>query len=187
MGTTTNKHIATGMTIMIGKKIYRVESSVRVTVAKKNPFFKAKLKELSTDKIIEKNFRVDQPVKSVTLEEKKLEYLYFENKHYLFLDVEDFEKIRVAVDVVGEKADYLKEGVEVVAERYGDVVFSIELPQFLEIMVVEIEGDDDDVFVSDTRKKAVIETGATVEVPQFIHVGDIIKIDTTTGEYIQRI
>lgn len=173
------------MTISIGNKLYRVESCVKVTVPKGTPFIKAKLKELSTGEIIEKNFKPDQAIKDVNLEERKLEFLYLEGKDYLFLDVGNLEQVLVPASVIADKVNFLKEGVELKSSFYGDTIFSVDLPQFLELMVSNITttggGKKEQVRV------ATLETGAKVEVPPFIEVGDIIKVDTETGFYIQRV
>lgn len=184
---TTSNQITPGMTISLAGKLYRVESSVKVTVAKGTPFIKTKLQNLVTNEIIEKNFKVDQEIKGVSLQERRLEFLYVEGKKYLFLDIGKLDHVLVPSDIVGIKAEYLKEGVEVKASFYGDTIFSIDLPQFLEIMVVSTEDNKDDVPVSDATKIAVLETGAKIGVPPFIEIGDIIKVDTKTNDYIQRV
>lgn len=178
-----NKQLSPGMTISIGNKLYRVESCVKVTVPKGTPFIKAKLKELSTGEVVEKNFKPDQAIKDVNLEERKLEFLYLEGKDYLFLDIGNLEQVLVPASVISDKVNFLKEGVDLKASFYGDTIFSVELPQFLELMVskIDIGGKKEPVRV------ATLETGAKVEVPPFIEVGDIIKVDTETGFYIQRV
>jgi len=183
----TSNQISPGMTLSIDGKIYRVEFSVRVTVAKGVPFIKTKLKDLMSDEVIEKNFKVDQPVEEVTLSERRLEYLYLEGKDHLFLDIDQLEEALVPVSVVGDKVNYLKESIQIKAMFYGDTIFSIELPQFLELMVMKLEELESKVSVSNASKVALLETGARVEVPLFIEVGDIIKVDTHVGEYVQRI
>lgn len=183
----TNNQISPGMTLSIDGKIYRVETSVRVTVAKGVPFIKTKLKDLMSDEIIEKNFKVDQPVDEVTLSERRLEYLYLEGKDHLFLDIDQLEEVLVPAGVVGDKVNYLKESIQIKAMFYGETIFSVELPQFLELMVMKLEDLESKVSVSNASKIALLETGARVEVPLFIEVGDIIKVDTHVGEYVQRI
>lgn len=185
---TTSNQVSPGMTVSVDGKIYRVESSVKVTVAKGTPFIKTKLRDLVTDELLEKNFKVNQPVSEVALIDHSLEYLYPEGKDYLFLDVENLEQVTASPQILGDKVHYLKEGVQVKAMFYGETIFSLELPQFLELMVVKVEmPGEDSVNVSNTTKKAILETGAKVEVPLFIGTGDIIKIDTHEGEYIQRV
>jgi elongation factor P len=183
-----SNQISPGMTISINKKLFRVESSVKVTVPKGTPFIKTKLRELATNKVIEKNFNLNQEVQDVALEERDLEYLYVEGKDYLFLDFKNLDQVLIPAAVVGENTNYLKEGTVVKASFFGESPFSVELPQFLELMVSsdESEGKDTNILANAT-KTIVLETGAKVEVPPFIEVGDIIKIDTKSNEYIQRV
>lgn len=175
-----------GITLSIRGELFRVESAVKVTVPKGTPFIKVKLRNLSNDKVNEKNFNPDQEVKDVELIERQLEFLYLEGKDYLFLDINSLEIIPVPIEVIGERINFLKEGIGLKASFYGDTVFSVELPQFLELMVVEAEGGAD-LSMSNATKKATLETGAQIEVPPFIEAGDIVKVDTHTEEYIQRI
>lgn len=176
------------MTISLDGKVYRVESSVRVTVAKGTPFVKTKLRNLVTEEIIEKNFKLGQEIQEVSLVDHTLEFLYPEGKDYIFLDIENLEQVPVSAQVLGDKIHYLKEGIQLRAMFYGDTIFSVELPQFLELMVVKAESAEEDKHaVSGTTKKAVLETGAKINVPLFIESGDIIKVDTHANEYIQRV
>ncbi len=182
-----SNQLAPGMTLSLEGKIYRVESCVKVTVAKGVPFFKTKLKDLLSDEVVEKNFKLNQSLQDVSLEERKLEYLYLEGKDYLFLDVGNLEQVLVPSQIIGEKINYLKEGTDLKAMFYGTTIFSIELSQFLELMVVRTEEGHSAAHVANATKIAVLETGARVEVPMFIESGDVIKVDTQTNEYIQRV
>jgi elongation factor P len=174
------------MTIVIDQKIYRVESAVMVTLAKGVPFVKTKLKNMMNDELIEKSFKLEQQIEEVRLSEKRLEYLYLEGKSHLFLDIDSLEHILVAQQVIEDKVKFLKEGIQIKAMFYGDQIFSVELPQFLEIMVSKVdEGDQKNI--SGTTKMATLETGAKIEVPLFIESGDVIKVDTTSYEYVQRV
>lgn len=182
---TTANQITPGMTLNIDGKIYRVESSVKVTAAKGTPFVKTKLRNLITEETIEKNFKLDQTVQEVSLLERNLEFLYPEGKEYLFLDIGNLEQVLVPANILADRVHYLKEGIQVKAMFYGDTIFAVELPQFLEIMVVKTEGAE--AARSATTKKAVLETGAKIDVPLFIESGDVIKVDTQTNDYIQRV
>jgi elongation factor P len=184
---TTSNQLTPGMTLSLDGKIYRVESCVKVTVAKGVPFVKAKLKDLMTDEVIEKNFKLNQSIQDVSLAERKLEYLYLEGKDYLFLDVSHLEQVLVPASIVSDKVNYLKEGTELKAMFYGSSIFSVELPQFLELMVVKTEESQSPAHVANATKLAILETGAKIEVPMFVESGDIIKVDTQTNEYIQRV
>lgn len=180
---TTANQITPGMTLSLDGKIFRVESSVKVTVAKGTPFIKTKLRNLVSDEMIEKNFKLDQIVQEVSLIERTLEFLYPEGKEFLFLDIGNLEQVFVPSQVLSEKVNYLKEGIQVKAVFYGESIFGVELPQFLEIMVVKTEGASPGA----SQKKAVLETGAKINVPLFIESGDVIKVDTQMNEYIQRV
>jgi elongation factor P len=176
-----------GMTISLDGKIYRVESCVKVTVAKGTPFIKAKLKDLISDDMIEKNFKIGQAVQEVALSERKLEYLYLEGKDYLFLDIGNLEQVLVPAAIIGDKVNFLKEGIDIKAMSYGDSIFSVELPQFLELVVVKTESPEGVSPLSNGTKPAVLETGAKIDVPLFIEPGDIVKVDTQSLEWIQRV
>ncbi len=183
---TTANQITPGMTLNIDGKIFRVESSVKVSAARAAPFVKCKLRNIITDETIEKNFKLDQVIQEVSLLERNLEFLYPEGDEYLFLDIGNLEQVHVPASILAEKVHYLKEGIQVKAMFYGETIFAVELPQFLEIMVVKTEASE----VSDASaslKKAVLETGAKIEVPLFIESGDVIKVDTQTNDYIQRV
>ncbi|MDE3055373.1 MAG: elongation factor P [Verrucomicrobiota bacterium] len=179
---TTANQITPGMTLNLEGKIFRVESSVKVTVAKGTPFIKAKLRNLITEEIVERNFKLEQGVQEVSLLEKNLEFLYAEGKEFLFLDTGSLEQVLVSAAALGDKVGYLKEGTEVKAMCYGETIFAIELPQFLELMVVKADPTSEGL-----GKRAILETGAKLNVPLFIEGGDVIKVDTQLNEYIQRV
>lgn len=184
---TTSNQISPGMTLQLDSKIFRVESSVKVSVTKGVPFIKTKLKDLVTGEMVEKNFKVGQEVKEVSLKERRLEFLYTEAKNYVFLDIDDLDTVSVSREVIGDKANFLKEGIQLKAMFYGDAIFSVELPQFLELMVIKTESAESKISVSSASKIATVETGAQIEVPLFIETGDVIKVDTHSKEYIQRV
>lgn len=182
-----SNQITPGIMITIDGIIYRVESAVKVTVPKGTPFIKTKLLNLMTEEMIERNFKEGQTVQEVSLEERMLEFLYVEGKEYLFLDVDRLEKVQIPKKIIGEKVNYIKEGIEVKAMFYGDAIFSVELPQFLELQVVKTEEEEGPAHLGGTTKVAILETGAKIEVPLFIESGDILKVDTSANEYIQRV
>jgi elongation factor P len=183
----TNTSIAAGMTVSINGQLYRVESSVKVTVPKGTPFLKTKLRDLHTNELIEKTFKPNQTIQEVMLIERTLEYLYLESSDYLFLDINNLEQVLVPASIIGSKSNYLKEGIEITAQFYGDTIFTVELPQFLELMVTKTTEGGEQSILANATKPAVLETGAQIEVPLFIDVGDIVKVDTRTDDYIQRV
>jgi len=175
-----------GMTVVINGKIYKVESCTKVTQAPGNPFIKTKLRSLETGNVTEKNFKLNQEIEDVVLEERRLEFLYPDRDKYLFLDIGNLEQVRVPSSIIGSKVNYLKEGVDVKALLYGQTVFSLELPEFLELMVVSTRAPKAGEAQAGA-KIAQLEPGAEIEVPPFIEIGDIIKVSTQLEEYIQRV
>ncbi len=184
---TVSNQLVPGTTIALDGGLYRVETSVKVQAPKGQPFIKATLRELRTDELTERNFTLDQKLDEVALAERHLEFLYPEDQQFVFLDVATLDLVRVEGDVVGDRARYLKEGTAVRAICYGSTIFNIDLPQFLEIMVMKVENPEGKLASAATTKWAVLETGARVEVPLFIEAGDIVKCDTSNNEYIQRV
>lgn len=182
-----SNNISPGMTLSINGKLYRVESSIKVTVPKGTPFIKTKMRDLASNELVEKSFKLNQTVKDVSFIERRIEYLYIEGKDYLFLDIGNLEQVLVPSSIIASKVSYLKEGVELKASFYGDTIFAVELPQFLELMVAKTEGEEKRTPAPNATRIAILETGARIEVPPFIEVGDIIKVDTKTDEYIQRV
>lgn len=174
------------MIINIKGDLFKVESAVKVAAPKGAPFIKVKMKDLSSGKSVEKSFKLDQSIKEVTLVTRQLEFLYIEGKSYLFLDIDSLDRVLVPANVIESRANYLKEGVEVTASLYGDAIFSVELPQFIELMVAKTE-DEKGAHAGSTTKMAQLETGARIEVPSFVEPGDIVKVDTRLDEYIQRV
>lgn len=183
----SSSQITPGMVIILDKKIYKVESCLPVKTATGVSFIKVKLRDFKNDKVIEKNLNMGQEIKEVALQERTLEFLYPEGKKYLFLDIKNLEKVFVLAKALSEKINFLKEGVIIKAKFYSDQVFDIELPMFLELMVVDTQSVFGEVSVANSMKNAVLETGAKIKVPLFIEVGDIIKVDTQRCEYIQRV
>lgn len=184
---TTSNQLNPGMIISIGKHLYKVENVVKVNVPKGTPFIKTKLRNLETNEPTEKSLKLNQPIKEVFLVERKLEFLYAEGKDFLFLDVVCLDHVLVPQIIVSDKIGYLKEGVELKAFFYGETIFSVELPQFLELMIAKTGATSESAKDSGGIKIATLETGAKVEVPPFIEAGDIIKVDTRTNEYVQRV
>ncbi len=183
----TSNQLSPGMTINIDKMIFRVESCVKIATAKGTPFIKTKLRDLLTEEVIEKNFKLGQKINEVSLVVHDLEYLYIEGKNYLFLDVGELENVLVPPNILADKINYLKEGIRLKAFFYGNSIFAVELPQFLELMVVKTLSTEDKLSVANTTKTAVLETGAKIDVPLFVEIGDIVKVDTNLNEFIQRL
>lgn len=180
--------LAHGMTISLGEnKYYRVESATKVTVQKTMQLIKVKLRNIFNDEIIEKTFKPTQKVEEVSIQDHKLEYLYPQDGTFVFLDITTLDLVSVGKGGIGEAVYFLKEGTEVKASCFGKTIFSIELPQFLELMVSSIGGTSKRSSEDGAMRIAKLESGAEIEVPPFVDVGDIVKVDTKSKEYIQRV
>ncbi|MEG0036559.1 MAG: elongation factor P [Victivallaceae bacterium] len=182
-----SNQITVGMMILIKDKLYKVLSVSKVSGPKGDVFIKVEIKEHDTDIVTEKNFKLGQEVQDVNFENRTLEFLYREGDGYLFLDIGNYEKVFISGPVMKDKFLFLKAGISLTAVMYVENVFSIELPHFLELMVSKTDFPGEDVPMTGGNKRALLETGVEVFVPPFIEIGDVIKVDTRTSEYIQRV
>jgi len=176
-----------GMVILVGEDPFLVEDIVKVSAKKASPFIKVKIRGLISQKREEKNFRPNQNIEEVCVEEYCLEYLYPEEKNHVFLNLDTLDMVSIPNPIVGEKIDYLKEGIGVKASGVNQLIFSISLPQFLELMVASIKMVKNSKQEESGGRIAVLETGAEIDVPLFVDIGDVIKVDTIAKEYIQRV
>lgn len=179
--------LRTGVTIEIDGEIFTVVDFQHVKPGKGAAFVRTKIKNIKTGQVFEKTFRAGEKLNRAIIERKNMQYLYSSGDTYYFMDTETFEQIPVAEEILGDSTKYLKDNMEVVILFYEGIAIGIELPTFVELEVTETEPG----FKGDTAtggdKPATLETGAVVQVPLFINKGDIIKVDTRTGEYLSRV
>lgn len=175
-----------GLTIIYNGQLYKILYFQHVKPGKGGAFVRTKLKDLNSGAIIDKTFRAGEKMEQALLETKKMQYLY-RDEYYNLMDIKTFEQIQLNGDIIGESKDYLLENMELSVIFYKGKPISIELPIFIEAKVTKTEPGKKGDTVSSSFKPAEIETGAKLQVPLFISTGDIIKIDTRTGEYITRI
>ncbi len=149
-------------------------------------FVRTKLKNLLNGAIFEKTFRSGEKFEQAILETKKMQYLY-KDEHYIFMDNLTYEQVSLDEKQIEDKKNYLMENMEVSIVFFKDNAISIELPTFIEAKVTNTEPGIKGDTVSSSFKPAVIETGAKVSVPLFIENGNIIRVDTRTGDYITRV
>ncbi|MCX5701944.1 MAG: elongation factor P [Candidatus Omnitrophica bacterium] len=185
MGISINE-IKSGLTILVSGIVYQVVESQPVKPGKGASFIRTKLRNLKNSNIQEMTFRGDEKIEEAYVEERKLQYLYHSGEIYHFMDQDNFEEITVSRDSIGEKIKFLKDNLDVTAFFYKNDVLSVNLPHFIEFNIVHTEaGIKGDTSRSGT-KPAKIDTGANILVPLFINSGDKIKVDTRTGEYVER-
>ncbi|KAA0258389.1 elongation factor P [Deferribacter autotrophicus] len=148
---------------------------------------RTKLKSLLTGNVIEKTFKSDEKLKQPDFEEKEMQYLYNDGANYYFMDNDTYEQIIVSADEVGESALFMPENLNVTVLIFNGKPVGIELPNFVELEVVETDPGVKGDTVSGGSKPAKVATGGVVQVPLFISEGDVIKIDTRDGKYIERV
>jgi len=179
--------IKNGVTVLVDSEVYQVIETQHVKPGKGAAFVRAKLKNIKTGYIQERTFRGDEKIEEAFVEERKLQYLYNSGDIYNFMDQDNFEEIVISQDNLQDKKKFLKDNLDVLGYFYKDGCLSINLPTFIEFKITHTEpGIKGDTAKSGT-KAAVIETGATIQVPLFIDIGDKVKLDTRTGEYVERV
>ncbi|MHB1254035.1 MAG: elongation factor P [Candidatus Humimicrobiaceae bacterium] len=149
-------------------------------------FVRTKLKNLINGAIFEKTFRSGEKFEQAILETKKMQYLY-KDEHYIFMDNSTYEQVSLDEKQIEDKKNYLMENMEVSIVFFKENAISIELPTFIEAKIINTEPGIKGDTVSSSFKPAEIETGAKVQVPLFIENGNIIRVDTRTGDYITRV
>lgn len=177
----------TGLTIEVDGEIYTVVEFQHVKPGKGSAFVRSKLKNLRTGAVIERTFRAGEKVPRAHLERKEMQYLYREGDSYVFMDNETYDQVSLTAEQLGENVKYLKENMNIYLLTHEGNLIGIELPNFVELKVVEAEpGVRGDTATGGT-KSATLETGLVIQVPLFVEVGDVVRVDTRTGEYLERV
>ncbi|MEO8691574.1 MAG: elongation factor P [Candidatus Saccharimonas sp.] len=175
-----------GVVCQIDGKPYRVVDYNQKVMGRGGSIVNVKLKNLIDGSVIPKTFKGQEKIEMAEVSTKPVQYLYNDGEKFFFMDPSSFEQFELAAELVEEASGYLKEGDELSLQFFGSKVINVELPKnlFLEITYTEdvVKGDTS----SSVLKNATLETGKEVKVPAFIKVGDVISVDTTTGEYRER-
>ncbi|MEK6553272.1 MAG: elongation factor P [Bacteroidota bacterium] len=177
-----------GLIIKYKNEPYVIVEFQHVKPGKGGAFVRTSLKNLKTGRVLDNTFRSGEGVEIIRVERRKYQYLYREPAGLVLMDNETYEQITVAESIIGDGQIYLKEGVEVeLLLDDKDQIISSEIPIFVELKVVETEPGYRGNTASNTLKPATVETGAKISVPLFINEGDLLKIDTRTGGYLERV
>lgn len=178
--------IANGMVIRQKGDLYAVVEFQHVNPGKGSSFVRARLKSMSSGKVVEQTFKASDTVEFVEVERRKMQYLYADPTGYAFMDQETFDQITVARDLIGEKSGFLKEGVEVYVATYEGRPIAVDLPKKITLIVTEaFEASRGDTS-GNVTKEVTLETGTTARVPLFIKQGESVVLNTETGEYVER-
>ncbi len=175
-----------GLRIMFKGEPYEIVESQHIKPGKGQAFVRTKLKNITTGNVLEHNFRAGEKIEEAAIEEKKMQFLYKEGKECYFMDLETYEQVSIPIDKIKKAASFLKEGLETTILFFENKAISIQLPFFVSLKVIKAEPGVRGDTVTSGSKPVTLESGATISVPLFIEEGDIITIDTRTGEYIGR-
>ncbi len=175
-----------GMTLEIEGNVYQVLEFLHVKPGKGAAFVRTKLKNVIDGGVVERTFRPTETFDEAYIERKKMQYLYNDGDLYYFMDNETYDQIPVSKDTVGDSLKFVKENEEVTVVSYQNNPFSIEPPLTVELLITESEPGVKGNTATGATKPAILETGAQVMVPLFVEQGEVIKIDTRTGEYLSR-
>ena len=176
-----------GLTFEFEGNVYQVVEFQHVKPGKGAAFVRTKMKNVMTGAVVERTFNPTEKVEPARIERKEMEYLYEDSGLYYFMDQETYEQTPLSEDQLGDALKFVMENMTVKILSYKGNVFSVEPPTFVELTVTETEPGVKGNTATNVTKPATVETGATITVPMFVNEGDVIRIDTRTGEYMERV
>jgi elongation factor P len=176
-----------GIVVTLDGDLYAIVASQHVKRGRGSAYVRAKIRNLKTGAITERTFNAGERVPRAFLEHREMQYLYHEGEHYIFMDQETFDQVTLDGGLLGDGRLYLKDNTVVTVVYYEDQPIGVELPNSVDLVVADtppgVRGDT----ASGSSKPATLETGATVQVPFFVEVGNVVRVDTRTGEYLERV
>lgn len=176
-----------GMSILYDDHLYRVAELMHVTPGKGRGMMQVKLYSLKNNNYYEKRFRSDETIETVHVERKEMEYLYQADDTYVFMDTKTYDQIEIPSAVLGNAMDYLLPNARLKIQFYEGSPVGIELPITVELKIVETDPPLKGATASASPKSARLETGIVVKVPQFLQIGDEIRIDTRDNSFVERV
>lgn len=176
-----------GVTLEIDGQVVQILEFQHVKPGKGAAFVRTKLKNVINGGVVERTFRPTEKFPAARIDRVDMQYLYADGDLYNFMDVNTYEQIALSSDVVGDALKFVKENEMVKTCSYKGSVYAVEPPLFVELEITETEPGFKGDTAQGATKPAIVETGASVNVPLFVEQGDVIKIDTRTGEYLSRI
>lgn len=177
----------TGLTIELDGEVYTVVEFQHVKPGKGAAFVRSRLKNVRTGSITEKTFRAGEKVFRAMIERKEMEYLYNSGEEYIFMDTESYEQITLNLQYLGDNIKFIKENMRLSLLFFKEEIIGLELPYTVELEVMETEPGFKGDTAAGGSKPATLETGLVVQVPFFINKGDVLRIDTRTGDYLERV
>ena len=184
MADTTN--FRNGFTMSLDGEIFSIVEFQHVKPGKGSAFVRTKLKNTKTGAVLDRTFRSGDKVEEVRLEKRQMQYLYVDQDLYYFMDLDTYDQIPVSAEIVGAASNLLKESENAFLLVAREEVVSVELPNFVSLVVTHTEPGVKGDTATGAVKPATLETGYVVQVPLFVNRGDRLKVDTRTGEYVER-
>ena len=176
-----------GLIIKFKNDLYTITEFQHVKPGKGGAFVRSKLKNLKTGRVIDNTFRAGEGVEVIRVERRKYQYLYRDGDFLVCMDNETYEQINIPIEYIGDSLQFLKESTEIEILFNGSEIVSIDIPIFVNLEVVETEPGFRGDTATGANKPAKLETGASINVPLFINQGDILKVDTRTASYVERV
>lgn len=176
-----------GLTIEYEGSVFQVIEFMHVKPGKGAAFVRTKLRNIKNGGVVEQTFRPTEKYPQAHIEKSDMQYLYTDGELYHFMDVETYDQIALNEEAIGDALKFVKENEMVKMLSHNGQVFSVEPPLFVELEVTETEPGFKGNTSTGATKPATVETGATLNVPLFVEIGDRLKIDTRTGEYLSRV
>ncbi len=183
----TTNDLKNGITLELENGLFTVVEFQHVKPGKGGAFVRTKLRNLRNGNVFEKTFNAGIRVEQAILDKRDMQFLYRDGDDYVFMDTESYDQMTVSPTALGEAADYLVESAMVIIALHNGEIVSVEIPASVELTVAETEPGVQGDRVSGARKPATLETGKVLQVPLFINVGDRVKVDTRSGDYITRV
>ncbi len=183
----TTSDFRAGLTIRYNNDLWTIVEFQHVNPGNWRAFVRAKMKNMKTGRVVENRFRAGEDVDVVRIEMRDYQYLYRDGDMLEFMENETFDQIQIPEEVVGEGSKFLKENETVQISFNGTEILGVEIPIFVNLKVVETEPGMKGDSVNNVMKSAKMETGAVVNVPIFVNEGELLKIDTRTGVYVERV
>ncbi len=176
-----------GLILEYENKLYMIVDFQHHKPGKGGAIMRVKFKDIKTGQVLDKTFRSGTSFNQVFIEKVKMQYLYKEGEKYYFMDTNSYDQIYLTEEQLGGKSAFLKEGEEIAVLNYHHNIIGIELPDFIILKVEYTEPGMKGDTVTNVFKPAKLENGLEVKVPLFVNIGDTIKVDTRTGEYVERV
>ena len=176
-----------GLKIEVAGEPYTIVNFQHVKPGKGGAFVRTKIKNLRNGKIVDKTFRAGEKVGEPDVEDRNMQYLYFDGDQLIFMDTETYDQFPFSVEQVGEARKYLTENLDVVVLFWNNKPINVELPPFIEAAISQCDPGMKGDTAQGGTKPATLETGAVLQVPLFLKEGERIRVDTRTGAYVERV